>query len=35
VNKVDTQKKIKGFKQKDPKELTAVQDTMILAQKKP
>lgn len=34
VNKVDTQKKIKGFKQKDPKELTAVQDTMILAQKK-
>lgn len=34
LNKVDTQKKIKGFKQKDPKELTAVQDTMILAQKK-
>lgn len=34
LNKVDTQKKIKGFKQKDPKEVTAVQDTMILAQKK-
>lgn len=35
VNKVDTQKKVRGFKQKDPKELTAVQDTMILSQKKP
>lgn len=34
VNKVDTQKKVRGFKQKDPKELTAVQDTMILSQKK-
>ena len=35
LNKVDTQKKVKGFKQKDPKELSAVQDTMILSQKKP
>ncbi len=35
VTKVDTQKKVRGFKQKDPKELTAVQDTMILSQKKP
>ncbi len=35
INKVDTQKKVKGFKQKDPKELTAVHDTMILSQKKP
>jgi 2Fe-2S ferredoxin len=35
LNKVDTQKKVRGFKQKDPKELSAVHDTMILAQKKP
>lgn len=35
LNKVDSQKKVRGFKQKDPKELSAVQDTMILAQKKP
>lgn len=35
LNKVDTQKKVRGFKQKDPKELTAVHDTMILNQKKP
>ena len=35
LNKVDTQKKVRGFKQKDPKELTAIHDTMILAQKKP
>ncbi len=35
LNKVDTQKKIRGFKQKDPKELSAVHDTMILTQKKP
>jgi ferredoxin, 2Fe-2S len=35
LNKVDTQKKVRGFKQKDPKELSAVHDTMILTQKKP
>lgn len=35
LNKVDTQKKVRGFKQRDSKELTAVQDTMILAKKKP
>lgn len=35
LNKADTQKKVRGFKQKDPKELSAVQDTMILTQKKP
>ena len=35
LNKVDTHKKVRGFKQKDPKELSAVQDTMILSQKKP
>lgn len=35
INKVDTQKKVRGFKQKDPKELSAVHDTMILTQKKP
>lgn len=34
LNKVETQKKVRGFKQKDPKELTAVHDTMILTQKK-
>lgn len=34
LNKADTQKKVRGFKQKDPKELSAVQDTMILTQKK-
>src|SRR5690349_7905708 len=28
--KVDTQKKVRGFKQKDQKEISAVQDTMIL-----
>ncbi len=31
INKVDTQKKVKGFKQRDTKELSAVQDTMILS----
>lgn len=35
LNKVDTYKKVRGFKQKDPKELSAVHDTMILTQKKP
>lgn len=35
LNKVDSQKKVRGFKQKDPKELSAVQDTMILTKKKP
>ena len=30
VNKVDTQKKVRGFKSKDTRELSAVQDTMIL-----
>ena len=35
LNKVDIHKKVRGFKQKDPKELSAVQDTMILSQKKP
>lgn len=35
LNKVDTYKKVRGFKQKDPRDLTAVHDTMILAQKKP
>ncbi|MFZ3231018.1 MAG: 2Fe-2S iron-sulfur cluster-binding protein [Pseudobdellovibrio sp.] len=30
INKVDTQKKVRGFKQKDQKEISAVQDTMIL-----
>ena len=34
LNKVDSQKKVRGFKQKDPKELSAVHDTMILSQKK-
>lgn len=31
LNKVDTQKKVRGFKQKDQKEISAVQDTMILS----
>jgi 2Fe-2S ferredoxin len=35
INKVDTQKKVRGFKQKDAKELSAVHDTMVLTQKKP
>lgn len=35
INKVDSQKKVRGFKQKDQRELSAVQDTMILSQKKP
>jgi 2Fe-2S ferredoxin len=35
LSKVDTQKKVRGFKQKDAKELSAVHDTMILTQKKP
>lgn len=35
LNKVDSQKKVRGFKQKDHKELSAVHDTMILSQKKP
>ena len=30
INKVDTQKKVRGFKSKDTRELSAVQDTMIL-----
>lgn len=34
LNKVDTYKKVRGFKQKDPKELSAIHDTMILTQKK-
>jgi len=34
LNKVDTQKKIRGFKQRDPKELSAVHDTLILTQPK-
>lgn len=34
LGKVDTQKKVRGFKQRDPKELSAVHDTMILTQKK-
>lgn len=33
LNKVDTQKKVKGFKQRDTKELSAVHDTMILNKK--
>ena len=33
VNKVDTQKKVRGFRSKDTKELSAVQDTMILNKK--
>jgi 2Fe-2S ferredoxin len=33
INKVDTQKKVRGFKSKDTKELTAVQDTTILVKK--
>lgn len=32
LNKVETQKKVRGFKQKDPKELSAVHDTMVLTQ---
>lgn len=35
LNKVDTQKKVRGFRSKDTKELSAVQDTMILSTKKP
>lgn len=35
LNKVDTQKKVRGFKQRDPKELSAVHDTMILSKKTP
>lgn len=34
INKVETFKKVRGFKQKDPKELSAVHDTMILTQVK-
>jgi len=34
LNKVDTQKKVRGFRSKDTKELSAVHDTMILTQKK-
>lgn len=33
LNKQETQKKIKGFKAKDTKELSAVHDTMILTEK--
>lgn len=33
LNKVDTHKKVRGFKQRDPRDLTAVHDTMILAKK--
>lgn len=32
LNKADTQKKVKGFRQKDTRELHAVQDTMVLNQ---
>ena len=35
LSKVDTHKKVRGFKQRDPRELSAVHDTMILSQKKP
>ncbi len=37
INKVDTQKKVRGFRSKDTRELSAVQDTMILtnSNKKP
>jgi ferredoxin, 2Fe-2S len=35
INKMDTQKKVRGFKSRDTKELSAVQDTMILTNKKP
>lgn len=35
LSKVDTHKKVRGFKQRDPRELSAVHDTMILASKKP
>lgn len=35
LSKVDTHKKVRGFKQRDPRDLTAVHDTMILAAKKP
>lgn len=35
LSKVDTHKKIRGFRQRDPRELSAVHDTMILTQKKP
>ena len=34
LNKVDTQKKVRGFRSKDTKDLSAVHDTMILTQKK-
>ncbi len=34
VNKVDTQKKVRGFRSKDTKVLSAIQDTMILSNKK-
>ena len=33
IQKSETQKKVRGFKQKDPKDITAVQDTMILGKK--
>lgn len=35
INKVDTQKKVKGFRQKDTAQLSAVQDTMILSNNSP
>ncbi len=35
INKVDTQKKVKGFKQRDTKDISAVQDTMILTNNHP
>ncbi len=34
LNKVETQKKVRGFKPRDTKDLSAVHDTMILTQKK-
>ncbi len=33
-NKVDTQKKVRGFRSRETRELSAVQDTMILTNKK-
>lgn len=33
LSKVDTHKKVRGFKQRDPRDLTAVHDTMILVKK--
>lgn len=35
LNKVETQKKVRGFKNKDSRDHTAINDTMILVNKKP